>query len=171
MFLDQNELNLCLEQMSRGGGAFLTVNDGENLNTMTIAWGGIGFVWNRHVFTAYVSPLRFSAGILDKSLEFTVSIPCDSSFQTALALCGSKSGRDLDKIKAAGLSTIASKSGIITPIIAGAHWQFECKVLSRNPLTNDGFVAKNVLESVYHARNVPLHVVYIGEILAAYKSE
>ena len=53
-------------QMSRGR-ALLTVG-GDSPNTMTIAWGSIGYCWNRPVFTVYVRPCRHTHDILCRIL-------------------------------------------------------------------------------------------------------
>ena len=41
-------------------GAFLTTEVKGKVNTMTIAWGSIGFMWGKPVFMAMVRPSRFT---------------------------------------------------------------------------------------------------------------
>jgi hypothetical protein len=41
-----------LDQLQKG--AFLTVKSGTQVNMMTIAWGSLGFMWNKPMFTAMV---------------------------------------------------------------------------------------------------------------------
>lgn len=89
-------------------GAFLTAGDSGKSNVMTIAWGSIGFMWGKPVFTVLVRPSRYTYRFMEEGSEFTVSVPV-GGMKEALALCGSKSGRDMDKVKAAGLTLQAGK--------------------------------------------------------------
>lgn len=42
-----NELSKeMLQQLQKG--AFLTVENGDKVNTMTIGWGSIGIMWNKN---------------------------------------------------------------------------------------------------------------------------
>jgi len=77
-------------------GAFLTVRAGEALNTMTIGWATIGYVWRKPVFTVLVRDSRHTFGIIEKAVDFTVSVPT-TDMQDAIMFCGTKSGRDYDK--------------------------------------------------------------------------
>ena len=56
-------------------GAFLTVKNQGKVNTMTIGWGSIGYVWSKHIFTAFVRYSRYTHEIINNSKDFTVSIP------------------------------------------------------------------------------------------------
>ena len=93
-----NELtNEMLEQLRKG--AFFTTKVGNKVNTMTIAWGGINIVWNKPLFIAYVRFSRDSYKMVEASDEFTISVPLEKDMKKELTYCGSKSGRDVDKIK------------------------------------------------------------------------
>lgn len=41
-----------LEQLRKG--AFLTLKDGDEVNTMTIGWGSISVIWNKPIFMVAV---------------------------------------------------------------------------------------------------------------------
>ena len=45
-------------------GAFLTVKAGEDLNTMTIGWATMGFVWRKPIFMIAVRDSRHTFGII-----------------------------------------------------------------------------------------------------------
>ena len=92
-----------LQQLPKG--AFLTVSHGGRDNTMTIGWGSLGVIWGKPVFSVLVRPSRYTYGLLEASGEFTVSVPL-TDMAKALGVCGSKSGRDLDKFAAAGLQKL-----------------------------------------------------------------
>ncbi len=85
-------------------GAFLTTRDGDKVNSMVIGWGHIGRIWELPVFVAYVRDNRYTRQLLDRNPEFTVNVPIHGFSREAFAVCGAKSGRDVDKIAAAGLT-------------------------------------------------------------------
>ena len=151
----------ALEILSKG--AFLTTAHGNEVNTMTISWGSIGFIWKKPVFTVMVRPSRHTFGLIEKSGAFTVSLPL-ADMQQALALCGSKSGRDINKFEAAGLKTVPGRSGS-TPVIDCAGMHYECKIIYKQamqPANIDPEVASACYAGGDH------HVMYYGEITACY---
>ena len=144
-------------------GAFLTTNVDGKVNTMTIAWGSIGFMWGKPVFMAMVRPSRFTYECIEKSNEFTVSIPF-KDMSTALGICGSKSGRDSDKLAAANLTTIPGKQ-IATPVIADCGLHYECKVVYKQDMIPEQLAA-DLQQKWYASGNY--HKLYFGEILTTY---
>ena len=83
--------------------ALLTAGDRSGCNTMTIGWCQMGRLWNQPVCTVYVRPERYTYEFTEKHDYFTVSVLPLEAKQT-MAFCGSKSGRDVDKIKECGLT-------------------------------------------------------------------
>jgi len=150
-----------LEILSKG--AFLTAASGNQCNTMTIGWGNIGFIWQKPIFTVMVRPSRFTFELLEKSKEFTVSVPFTDKKQ-ALNICGTKSGRDIDKFKAAGLVTNPSKK-INTPVIADCGLHYECKVVYQQVMIPEQLNPD--YQTAYYA-NGDYHTLYFGEIVATY---
>lgn len=148
-------------------GAFLTTKDGERINTMTISWGNMGFEWGRPTFTIFVRKSRYTHEILRNSNEFTISIPLDPRMKKALGICGSKSGRDLDKFKLAGIETKKSNS-IETPVIDGCQIFYECKIIYKHDLTTD-MLNEDIKKSTYIEGDY--HTVYYGEIIDCYTEE
>ena len=144
-------------------GAFLTVSHAGRDNTMTIGWGSIGVIWNKPIFTALVRPSRFTFGLLEAGGEFTVSVPL-TDMSKALALCGSKSGRDLDKFAAASLQKLPGTK-ISTPVIGGAGLHYECRVVFKQPM-NPSLLAKEIDDVSYP--NGDYHTIYYGLILASW---
>ena len=76
----------------------ITAGDEKNFNTMTASWGGMGIMWNKKVITAYIRPQRYTKEFVDANELFTVSF-YDEKYRKALNICGTKSGRDCDKVK------------------------------------------------------------------------
>ncbi len=154
-----------VNQKLKKEGAFLTAKD-DKTNTMTIGWGFIGYIWGKPVFIVPVRKSRFTHGLIEKSNEFTVSISFDG-FKKELALCGSKSGRDIDKFKEIGLTTIDGKV-INTPVIDGCDLHYECKVLFKQEMEpqNLDLACKD-----RWYKNDDYHTLYFGEIVACYGKE
>lgn len=144
-------------------GAFLTVRAGEALNTMTIGWGLIGFIWQRPVFMAAVRDSRHTFTIIEKASDFTVSVPT-AGMKEALMFCGTKSGRDVDKFKACNLVTMAGQQTISPALkLSGIH--LECLIRFKAPM-NPALLDK-ALEELYPAKDY--HTLYFGEIVACYE--
>ena len=156
-----NELTTILSK-----GAFLTTMVDGSINTMTIAWGSIGFMWGKPVFMAMVRPSRFTYECIEKSNEFTVSIPF-KDMSEALSICGSKSGRSTDKLAEAKLSTVAGKK-ISTPVIADCGLHYECKVVYKQKMIPEQLVTD--LQDKWYGDG-DYHTLYFAEILATYIDE
>ena len=97
--------HIC-ESMKKG--ILLTTKSGEKVNTMTIGWGSVGIEWGRAIFVAYVRVGRHTRQMLDDNGEFTVNIPYGDFDSKILGFCGTKSGRDVDKIAEMGLDLVDS---------------------------------------------------------------
>lgn len=151
-----------LEQLRKG--AFFTTKVNEKVNTMTIAWGGINVVWNKSIFVAYVRYSRDSYKMVEQAKEFTISVPLDQDMKKELSFCGTKSGRDYDKIKECDL-LLAEGRTVKTPILADCSLHYECKVIYQQAMEPN-----SVLEEVkdrYYSNN-DYHVIYYGEITDSY---
>ena len=152
-----------------GKGVLLTTcADGET-NTMTIGWGHLGIEWSKPIFIAYVRQSRHTKGLLDKSGEFTVNIPIGPIDKKILGVCGTKSGRDMDKFKELGLTPVAGQT-VSVPAIAQLPLTLECKVIYQQDQD------LSALNSAYREHSYPagtveendFHTAYYGEITAAY---
>lgn len=154
-----------LEQLPRG--AFLTVRSGEKLNTMTIGWGSIGYMWKKPVMMVMVRYSRFTHELLQDAADFTVSLPLDNGMKASLATAGTKSGRDIDKFATCNLTAQASKM-VQSPVIGNCGLFYECKIMYRQPLDPAGLKTE-VKEACYGDDD--LHVLYYGEIVASYTRE
>jgi flavin reductase (DIM6/NTAB) family NADH-FMN oxidoreductase RutF len=147
-------------------GAFLTVKAGEALNTMTIGWALIGFVWSKPMMMVAVRLSRHTFGIIEKAVDFTVSIPSVNMDQE-LNFCGTKSGRDYDKFKECKLR-IAAGQQVSSPIIKVPGLHYECKIIYKSAMNPIFFDPKN--ETMLYPRK-DYHTLYFGEILDCYEVE
>ena len=161
--MEYNEnLEKVLNQLSKG--AFLTVSNGTNTNTMTIGWANIGIIWNKPVMMVMVRKSRHTYDIIENAKDFTISLPINVDLKKALVYCGSYSGRDVDKIKESQLSLKKSYS-VASPIISQCDMHYECKIVHSQQL-----VPKNLEENIKDRFyiNDDYHVLYFGEIVETY---
>ena len=158
------DLNLVNKQLQKG--AFLTVRSGDNLNTMTIGWGMIGYIWNRPIFQVLVRPSRYTYELLNKVDNFTVSVPYEFDMSKELAYCGSKSGRDIDKFSELDLEVIESPD-VNSPFIKRATYHYSCKVLYKDKILKNE-LNKDVIDNFYSDED--FHFQYYGEIISAYNN-
>ena len=151
-------------------GILITTRDGEKANTMTIGWGTLGIEWGKPIFVAYVRESRYTRELLDRTGEFTVNIPLEAADPEILRLCGTKSGRDMDKFAALGL-TAEEPELISAPGIRQLPLTLECKVIFRN-VQEENRLPEAIQQRYYSAINAKdFHIAYYGEILKAYVIE
>lgn len=94
-------------------------------NIITIAWTGT--VCSDPAMT-YISlrPERYSYNIIKASGEFVINLPTEAIVK-ALDFCGVKSGREIDKFKATGL-TPEKAQNVKCPLIKESPVNIECRV-------------------------------------------
>lgn len=146
-------------------GILITTKVGDKVNPMTIGWGTLGVIWERPVFVAYVRQQRYTREMLDQCREFTINVPVGDFPRRALGVCGSKSGRDMDKIAAAGLTPVEPEV-IGVPGIKEFPLTLECRVLYRQEQESDQF--NDEITRQFYTIETGDHICYYGEIVAAY---
>ena len=139
------------------GGAFLTVRDGERINTMTISWGNIGYEWKMPVFVTLVRDSRYTKEFIDSAKKFTVTVPLDNSMRSALAYCGKNSGRDVDKFSECNI-TATEDAAIVCPSIV-----YVCEIVYSQRMDLSDFPL--LKESDYSSGDI--HTMYYGKIVEA----
>ena len=142
------------------GKQWLLISAGteEKWNTMTASWGGLGVLWGKNVATCYIRPQRYTKKFVDANDTFTLSF-YGPEHKQALSICGSKSGRDCDKVKEAGLTPYFVDG---TAAFEEADMVFVCKKLYEDEIRPENFIAKENDEKWYPEKDY--HTVYIAEI-------
>ena len=151
----------------RNPGLLLAVTrpTGES-NAMIIGWGSVGVIWGRPMWTVLVRPSRYTYPFIEETGVFTVNVPSDK-LRTWVSVCGTQSGRDIDKF---GDYDIATSPGRTVPVVTidACPLVYECRVLHYNDL-----IPAN-LDPEVDARAYPqgdYHRIYHGEITAVYATE
>ena len=134
------------------------------VNTMTASWGGMGYLWNRPVAFCFVRPQRYTYRFTEQAERFSLCF-FGEKYREALRLCGTKSGRSLDKFKAAGL-TPEEHEGV--PVIGEARLTLICRKLYADTLEKEAFCVPELLQN-YTAGDY--HRMYIVEIEQILESE
>ncbi|MBO5573747.1 MAG: flavin reductase family protein [Clostridium sp.] len=153
-------------------GILMTTKAGDKVNSMVIGWGMVGYNWRKHVFAAVVRESRFTRTLVDANPEFTINIPVGPADKKAIAVCGAKSGRDMDKIAEAGL-TLVDPEVISVPGIKEFPLTLECRVMYRQEQDPAGMIPE-MIESFYPVEESgkrDLHTTYIAEIVDCYMIE
>lgn len=154
-------------------GILLTTK-ADKVNSMVIGWGTLGTNWSTPVFAVYVREGRFTRGQLDANPEFTINIPLGDFDGRIISICGGQSGRDIDKVQAAGL-TLVEPEVISVPAIRELPLTLECRVMYRqeqelsllSEAINNAFYPQDV-DGTAAGANRDAHVTYFGEIVDAY---
>lgn len=149
-------------------GVLLSTEKKGAMNTMVIGWGALGTNWGKPVLTVYVRESRLTRDYLDASGEFTVNVPLGAVDPKIIKVCGSKSGRDLDKIKTLSL-TVQQGETVKAPAFKELPLTFECKVLFRQVEALENLAQQ---EGKWYPAdqngNKDRHIQYIAEITSAY---
>lgn len=132
--------------------------NGNRTNAMTASWGGCGILWNLPVVFCFVRPQRFTHEMMEKSDRFALAF-FDGAYRDALKYCGTHSGRDGDKFRAAGLTCAYTAGG--APYPAEATKILICRKLYTDALKAEAFTDPAPLS---HYKNGDFHTTYIGEI-------
>lgn len=135
----------------------LTAGNGEDCNTMTASWGGLGVLWSQPVSTVYVRPTRHTYGFMEREEYYSLCFLGDTQ-REALQLCGSRSGRDIDKIAAAGLTL---RTDAPAPYFDEARLVIICRKRYAQDISPACFCDPTIEK---HYDN-DYHRMYIGEIV------
>ena len=148
-------------------GILLTTKADGQVNTITVGWGTMGVELGKPIFVAYVRGSRYTHQMIEKSGEFTVNTPVGAFDSKILGVCGTASGRDMDKIKELNL-TLEEPLNCGVPGIKELPLTLECKVLYRMEQTLDT-IPQDILDRYYPDGD--FHYAYYAEIVGAYIAE
>ena len=146
-------------------GVFITVSTGEKTNTMTIAWGHLGFLWGKPMFIAYVRYSRYTYDLLREAEDYTINVPTQDPLHEALKIAGTTSGRAGDKFSAANL-TLKPSQKVKSPIIAECGLHYECRIVYTQ--TQEPALIPEAIQSRYYPEP-DTHIMFFGEIVDVYR--
>lgn len=91
------------EELKQKNAILTAGNKTIGFNCLTVSWGGIGVLWGKDVAYVFVRKSRHTYAFLEKSESVTLSF-LDEKYKENVLYIGTHSGKDEDKVKAAGLS-------------------------------------------------------------------
>lgn len=140
----------------------ISAANADKLNAMTASWGGIGVMWGKPCVFVFIRPQRYTYEFISKSETFSLSFFAPEH-KEALKICGSKSGRDCDKISLSGLSAEFTECG--TPYFTEARLVLICKKMYEGELSETGFIDRTQIGRWYPQKD--FHRVFIASIETA----
>lgn len=138
--------------------ALITTRCGDKVDTMTASWGGVGTLWNKDVAFIFIRPQRLTYEYLENSDTFSLNFMTEA-YRKQLNLCGTKSGREIDKIAACGFTVGTAEN---TPYLEQSRLVLVCKKLYFSDLDPNHFIDP-AIDKNYAAKDY--HRMYVGEIL------
>lgn len=144
----------------------VTAGTAEHCNTMTASWGGLGVIWGAPAATCYIRPQRYTKEFLDREEFFTLSF-FDEAYRRELSLCGSKSGREVDKVKECGFTVMEAECG--APYFAEAELVLVCRKAYWQDMDPAHFLDPEIDNKWYPGKDY--HRIFIGEIVEALRKE
>ena len=156
--IDVRALNENPVEMIDGRWLLLTAGDRNGYNMMTASWGMLGELWNKDVATVFVRPQRYTYTFMEAQPYFTVAVLPDSMKQAVHGICGSQSGRDIDKTAATGLTPVFDPHCVY---FEQAEIVLVCRKLYADDLRPEKFVDTAIIDQCYRG---DFHRVYVGEI-------
>lgn len=133
----------------------VTSGSKEKFNTMTASWGFAGFMWRKPVVNIVIRPQRYTREFLDSNEYFTLSFYGEN--KSIHSVCGSKSGREVNKVKECGLTPIFDNNSVY---FDEARLVIVCKKMYVQQMSEDCVID----ESIKQNYNNDYHISYIGEI-------
>ncbi len=144
----------------------ITAGNPDHFNMMTASWGTLGILWHKPIAICFIRPQRYTFRFTEKSSYYTLSF-FEEKHRGILQACGSKSGKNTDKIKETGLVPLATGLGNIG--YEQARMILECKKLYADNLKEENFIIPDI--AVQHYKNKDFHRFYIGEVVNCFIKE
>ena len=138
----------------------ITAEKDGKVNMMTASWGGIGIYYGRPVAYTFVRPDRHTKLFIDAAPGFSLGF-FSADYRPQLNFCGSKSGRDYDKVQECGFDVLHA-DGI--PYFAQSETTLICKPLLAQELDPAAFTRPEIAPAIYPAQDY--HTLYISEVVS-----
>ena len=160
-FREMDPKQLTGNPFERIGDQWMLVTAGnrDHYNTMTASWGGLGVMWGKNVAYTVIRPQRYTYEFMEANDTYTLSF-YGKEYKPALSLCGSKSGRDVDKAKETGLTPVFDEAA---PYFEQAEVGLVCRKLYAQAIDPACFVDTSCDSKWYAAKDY--HKQYISEIV------
>ncbi len=142
----------------------VTAGNTQSFNTMTAAWGALGMAWGHPAAFIMIRESRYTYEFLQREQAYTLSF-FDEEYRSALRICGTQTGRTEDKVKNAGLTPIATPSGLMT--FNEARLIIECRNMYQNQLDTEHLTPDYqtaITQGTHYDTDPTRHQLFISEI-------
>lgn len=139
--------------------AILTAGNKDSFNMMTISWGELGTLWGKPVATVFVRGSRYTHEFMDREDYFTISFVNSMWYRDELELIGTRSGRDIDKLKESGFKLFERPHGLSYD---KAELILVCRKLFKQQLDMNS-MPEDIRTKFY--KDGDPHDMYIGEVV------
>ncbi len=146
----------------------VTAGNEQSFNTMTAAWGALGMAWGCPAAFIMIRESRYTYEFLQREQAYTLSF-FDEEYRPALRICGTQTGRTDDKVKNAGLTPVATPSGLMT--FREARMVIECRNMYQNGLDTEHLTPayqESVVKGTHYDTDPTRHQLFISEITNVY---
>jgi flavin reductase (DIM6/NTAB) family NADH-FMN oxidoreductase RutF len=153
--------------------ALVAAGDKDKFNMMTVSWGALGTFWQSPAATVYIRSSRYTKTFVDSHDLLSISF-LTPGYRKALNVCGTLSGRDVDKVAKSGLNPIMldSGQGSEVPSFAEAELVLVCRKALVAPLGPALFIDPKADGAMYGGSDKgDYHTMYISYVEKAYASE
>lgn len=141
----------------------IAAGNDKNHNMMTASWGNLGVLWGKNVATVYIRPSRYTMEFVEKEEYFSLCF--FGKRKEVHSICGTKTGRKIDKTKATGLTPISDNEGKCV-FFREAELVFICKKLYVEDIKPEHFLDAGI-NACY--KEGDYHKLIIGEIVKTLK--
>lgn len=157
--IDFTQVKDNVVDLIKNNWGLVTAGDSEALNTMTVSWGAIGELWGKDMATVYIRPQRYTEQFLNKKDYFTLSFYRPEDKKRIHGVCGSKSGRDVDKIKECNITPCYDEKA---PYFKEARLVLVCRKMAKGRFDPAEFIDSSIVDDWYEQKD--FHFIYYGAI-------
>ena len=134
----------------------ITAGDKDKYNMMTASWGFLGEMWGVDTAMVVVRPQRYTMEFIEKNDYFTISFYGEN--KDIHKICGSISGRDVDKTALTGLTPVFQHNSVF---FSEANLVLVCQKQYIDDMKEENFIDKEPLKWY---ENKDYHKMIFGEI-------
>ena len=137
----------------------VTAGNTEKFNMMTANWGGLGSMFGKPVAFCFIDPTRHTFELMENNDTYTFTFYSEAH-RDALKICGSKSGKSVDKVAETGLTPITTNTG--SRAFSEAWLVIECKKIISQTITPEAISDPEIKKSWSGKQ---LRKMFVGEII------
>lgn len=156
------EMNANVFNMIGRDWMLVCAEKNDKFNAMTASWGGMGVLWRKNVAYVFVRPQRYTYEFIERTDKLTLSF-FSEEYREALRICGTKSGRECNKIAEAGLTPFSVNDGCTA--FREANVIMECTKMYAGFLREEDIVDPAVMNEYKNGDFHKMYVVSIDRIL------